>query len=540
MPTTVTSTIKSSGGDYSTLPSWEDDKDGDIVARDTIEEAQIFSGFDVGRTVVGGWTTDATRYPRIFSTLAERHDGVSGGAGIDMDSAGATFGIQNSGTDFLRIEGLRVEISSGTNFNGILSQGDEPLVDSCLIIIDGVQFATGISMGFSGNGFNGTIRNNIIYGDGQTVTNAAISAGTSGVFATVAASHDIFNNTIHDLAGKGLDIFESEFSGSATETATATNNITTDCTTSDFSDTVTKGTITGSYQCSSDATADDWGATGALINKTASDIYESESTGDLRLKPSSICTNVGTTIGSFDHDALHIDSDNWRPQDGTWDMGAHEVELLKNIVGSFTKTNTLSATITGIGVVAGSFTKTNTLSATLTGDGALAGAFTKTNTLSAAIEGIAAIAGSYTKTNTLSAAIEGIAAIVGSYIKTNTFSGALVGDGALAGTYTMTHTFSATLIAAGAMDGTFTKTNTFSGLLIGDGSLAGTYTKTNTFSLAQENIFGNFTKISTLSGTATSRVALILRSSVVNEHSLESSVTNTHTLRSSVIGDIDL
>lgn len=80
MPTTVTTTVKASGGDYTSLAAWEAAQQADLTALDQIREAACYNFADsAGPVEIAGWTTDATRYARIYAV--DNHGGLYGGAG---------------------------------------------------------------------------------------------------------------------------------------------------------------------------------------------------------------------------------------------------------------------------------------------------------------------------------------------------------------------------------------------------------------------------------------------------------------------------
>lgn len=73
MATTVTKTIKRTGGDYSSLSAAEAGEQRDLVAVDQVARFECYQMQD-GGVAFGGWTTDATR--RIEVVAAHRHRGV--------------------------------------------------------------------------------------------------------------------------------------------------------------------------------------------------------------------------------------------------------------------------------------------------------------------------------------------------------------------------------------------------------------------------------------------------------------------------------
>ena len=85
------------------------------------------------------------------------------------------------------------------------------------------------------------------------------------------------------------------------------------------------GTTTSNNNLSSDATADDYGGTGHLINKSAGSQFVNTST-DFTLLSTADALNAGKTESTFTWDAIHVSGTVWRPQGATWDMGALELE----------------------------------------------------------------------------------------------------------------------------------------------------------------------------------------------------------------------
>ncbi len=80
MTTTVTSTIKPSGGDYTTLTAWEAAKQGNLTAGGAdqiqIAECYTFSGGLSDQLTVDGSTTDSTHYMKVTVAASNRHLGI--------------------------------------------------------------------------------------------------------------------------------------------------------------------------------------------------------------------------------------------------------------------------------------------------------------------------------------------------------------------------------------------------------------------------------------------------------------------------------
>lgn len=67
MPMTVTKTIKSAAGDYSSAAAWEAGQQGDLVAGDTLQMGQAYAFADTTAVTIAGSTVDSTRYMRLVA-----------------------------------------------------------------------------------------------------------------------------------------------------------------------------------------------------------------------------------------------------------------------------------------------------------------------------------------------------------------------------------------------------------------------------------------------------------------------------------------
>ncbi|MFH1666726.1 MAG: hypothetical protein ABIA17_04055, partial [Elusimicrobiota bacterium] len=68
-----TKTIKSSGGDYTSLTAWEAGEQADLVALDRVAVAECYDFESVESPIsINGWTTDAGHYIKIYVPPSER------------------------------------------------------------------------------------------------------------------------------------------------------------------------------------------------------------------------------------------------------------------------------------------------------------------------------------------------------------------------------------------------------------------------------------------------------------------------------------
>ncbi len=114
MPTTITKTVKSSGGDYTSLSGWEAGQQADIVTADEIQVAECYAMLDSTQVIVDGWTTDATRYIQITVPAAERHDGKRNTSKYRLEvSAGFTQALRIL-EDYVRVYGMAARNTSAS------------------------------------------------------------------------------------------------------------------------------------------------------------------------------------------------------------------------------------------------------------------------------------------------------------------------------------------------------------------------------------------------------------------------------------------
>lgn len=291
MPTTNTSIVAPSGGDYTSLSAWEAGEQRNLVTGDQIEVAEIqgdwSGGADTTELVIDGWTTDSTRYIEIRTDAANRHAGIwdDGLYRLTASSAvnGETIRIVEHA---VRVIGLQVSAqATGSNyfepFNFDLdSSAVRGYCEDC--IMRSINGGTG-SLLFSRNGVV-RISNTLFYGDDEpTLYGIYIGAGTA----------HIHNVTIVD-AVTGVH-------RAGTSTVNCKNVGISGATTA-FSGTISQTT------CSS--------STPTFVNAASKDFHLAS--GDTTWK------DAGTDLSADADYAISTDIDG-ATRTGTWDIGADEV-----------------------------------------------------------------------------------------------------------------------------------------------------------------------------------------------------------------------
>jgi len=168
-------TVKSSGGDYSSLSGWEAGQQKVISAGDT-EQAECYSFSDTTQLVIDGWTTAVDAYIRIYTPGTERHDGKWNTSKYRLETTASNSILE----DYTRIEGLQVSINASAtfryavNFVGAANNADGNLIDGCIVKNLSAQTdQEGIRI--IGASVQNTVRNCLVY-DFNTTGSVGISA----------------------------------------------------------------------------------------------------------------------------------------------------------------------------------------------------------------------------------------------------------------------------------------------------------------------------------------------------------------------------
>jgi hypothetical protein len=307
----VTKTVKSSGGDYSSLSAWEAGQQGDLVAADEIRQAECYSFEDTTQTIINGSTTDTTRYLRAYTPASERHNGK-------WDTSKYRLIVSNADViqvfdEYVRIEGLQLQTTNPTAnyrasiFCAVAAASDVRISHN---ICRGHGNAAYIENGTNCNDGSGTFRiwNNVFFGySTEQSTLLAGNAGASGVLY-------VYSNTCIMAAGaSGAGI------SSISSTVHSKNNLVTGSGTC-FNQ--PSGTLTNTNCASSDATADDFGGSGNRVSQTFTFVDAGSfdyhlAVGDAGAK------DFGTDL-SGDANLPFSDDIDGVTRSGTWDIGADE------------------------------------------------------------------------------------------------------------------------------------------------------------------------------------------------------------------------
>ncbi len=305
--------------DFSSLQGWADA----LLTSGSPETAEVFGDLDVG-----GLTLDEATYSSPATIIAiDQHDGTTPvGVPVGIAYSVANFEITTvefSMTGMLVYGGIQLRTESSSTY---LWQVDKCqfVTDNAVTSINQVYVQVEDSGGASPVA-TVTIRNNVVYfnptSDSFPLENKSgiytrVFNGDTGS-ATLTAT--VVNNTVI-TTGAGLRL-ENCFrcDNGAALTLVCRNNIGLSALNTCFTG-PSGGVVTWSHNLSTDATADDVGATGAQINKVAADTVVTPAT-DGRIKAGSAALNNGITLAGFSDDIVGTA----RPQNASWDIGAFEI-----------------------------------------------------------------------------------------------------------------------------------------------------------------------------------------------------------------------
>jgi hypothetical protein len=299
MPTPRPVTIKSSGGNYTSLSGAEAGEQAigfDLPTRDEIMQFECYTMTDTTNVTIDGWNTDATRYIEIL-TPASDHLGffldVGSGYGIDLVES------------FVRIRGIKLRhtYSSGT-WRGILVRPPSGAFYISHCVFTGVL--TGTASGRAIEHFDSsTLR---IWNCAFIDWKNGATAACDGVLVDAGGSNTsyIYNCTARNC----LNGFRR-----ASGVALAKNCATEGCTDG----------FNGTFNASSTNNASDIASDAPGGNSQTGTVTFVAGTGEYHLDASdTVAKDHGTDL-SVDPNLAFSDDIDGVTRSGTWDIGADEV-----------------------------------------------------------------------------------------------------------------------------------------------------------------------------------------------------------------------
>jgi hypothetical protein len=198
-------TIKSSGGDYTSLSAAEAGEDdlGDLVSRDEWMHFSCYAMEDTTAVTIDGWTTDSTRYILIDTPTSDRHGGKWSTNKYRIVYSSRYNAVINIKEQYVDIYGLQISGRIGIAFDG----GTDKYVSSigcCIIKGENVDsdYEIGVLLQPSGFSADSVIKifNCIIYDFGGTTYNRSYSCGIRNAIDSSNLSLHVYNCTIHNCS----------------------------------------------------------------------------------------------------------------------------------------------------------------------------------------------------------------------------------------------------------------------------------------------------------------------------------------------------
>ena len=198
MPTVRTVTVKSSGGDYTSLSAAEAGEQADLPALDRQTNIEVYDFTDTTTVDITGWTTDATRYINIYAAVGNGHSGTWDNSKYNLSISAAFGGALAVRENYVRVTGLQFDCthvtSAGTPVGTVDVIGASDVrFERCIARRTGAQAGNMIVSHTAGTA---TLRNCIFYQN--TDSHAVRGAGGTLI---------IQNCTITAAAGDGIHNF---------------------------------------------------------------------------------------------------------------------------------------------------------------------------------------------------------------------------------------------------------------------------------------------------------------------------------------------
>lgn len=330
MPTTITSTVRSAGGDYTSLSAWEAGEQADLPTADEISQAECYDFEDTTAVAIDGWTTDATRYIRVYGATGDE-------AQVPYATNAYRLAVSNNtalgiGENYVRVERIQIQTtatvaSAARGINALAASISAAAGDIRIIgcLFRGVLSSTNAAqVGINARSVTGgTIAYRIVNNMFYDWTSSAASAGTAIEIALANGTGSlsyVYNNTIYN-AYRGINAPSA--TNAPSQWTLKNNGFDSNGVTS--ADGYAAGT--GAYHTDSDYNASDLAADapGANAKNSVSPTFVNEGTRDIHLDSSDTAwKDSGTDLSADAGYAFATDFDA-ASRSGSWDIGADEV-----------------------------------------------------------------------------------------------------------------------------------------------------------------------------------------------------------------------
>lgn len=331
MATIRTVTVKSSGGDYTSVAAAEAGEQGNLVTLDRQLVIECYPMEDTTAVAVSGYTVDATRNIIIRTPATARPNGTWTTSAYRLVTPTGAPSI-NVSTEYTILDGLQVRNTGNhaTNDDVILlyTWRSHIRVINCVVTggYHGIMAVASATVG----GY--LIANNVVYG---TYAGGIRYAGSAGLIAR-AINNTVYGCNTGSVAFRGGIENEGSYQEAINNLAVGNNGY------------AYKQAAGQSYNISSDATA---AGSGSQTNKTLTDVkFVSTTPGaeDLHLQSGSVAIGAGTDLSSY----ITTDIDG-QTRSVPWDIGADQYVAAGGTPGTATPAGVSSTASAGTATAKG-------------------------------------------------------------------------------------------------------------------------------------------------------------------------------------------
>lgn len=325
MATEITHTIGTNGGlrDYTSISAWESAQQRNLVTADEIANGECYNdGLMTDRVTFSGWTTDTTRYIKVYTPSGQRHTGVENtGFRMRNNFTGHAFNFLDAN---VRIEGLEVYTTSASYDNFFINTTQaNSWFEICYNLNDDARY--NVMVNAAPATCDVKVWNNFIFGC------------TIGIYVwDTDAPCYLYSNSIANCANYGI-LVNTTNAVVAKDCACLENG-------NDFGFKARFG-ASSDYNASTAASGDTDGAPGAnsVHGATGANNFVNATVGSENLHVKDTAANIyntGTDL-SADPDLAFSDDIDGNTRTGTWDIGGDEYQAAV----TYTQTFSLDAAI---------------------------------------------------------------------------------------------------------------------------------------------------------------------------------------------------
>jgi len=314
----ATRTVKSSGGDYTSLSAWEAGRQADLTGLGP-EIAECSTALaDTTAVVVDGWTTTAADYIEIKAVDGSWASPLWSTSKYRLSLSSGALQVNEH---YTRVRGLQIEQSSLSDIAGCVSNGNVSgglLFDSCHCRAAAGGTHLGVAINVHSNGLN--IAASVVV-NCLAIGNWGNDGFGGNIFVRAELAIDLVS--VYNCTTYGGRRSIRLRAGRADSDVVAKNNLFIGAT-STYHDSVGTG-VNNAFDASTKGGTD----TGAIDLTATADaaIFTDQPSGDYSLVTASAAKDVGVNLSADSAYAFSVDIDA-QARVAPWDVGADEIVVL--------------------------------------------------------------------------------------------------------------------------------------------------------------------------------------------------------------------